>query len=87
MHNDVPEKGPDATEIEIEITGGGYVAELDGQMTEEVSQMTVFGLPVSEFRTYNLKIKGVTKQTKVVFRSVESEEFARWFIDDIIVTE
>ena len=87
MHNNVPEKGADATEIEIEITGGGYVAEFDGQMTEEVSQMAVSGLPVSEFRTYNLKIKGVTKQTKVVFRSVESEESARWFIDDIIVTE
>ena len=23
MHNDVPEKGSDATEIEVEITGGG----------------------------------------------------------------
>ena len=87
MHNNVPEKGPDATEIEIEITGGGYVAEIDGQMTEEVSKLTVSGLSVSEFKTYELKIKGVTKQTAVVFRSAESEGFARWFIDDIVVTE
>ena len=87
MHNDVPEKGSDATEIEVEITGGGYVAELDGQTTGDVSALIISGLPVSEFKTYNLKIKGVTKQTAVVFRSSESEEFARWFIDDIIVTE
>ena len=87
MHNNVPEKGPDATEIEIEITGGGYVAEIDGQMTEEVSKLTVSGLSVSEFKTYELKIKGATKQTAVVFRSAESEGFARWFIDDIVVTE
>ena len=63
------------------------MAELDGQTTGDVSALIISGLPVSEFKTYNLKIKGVTKQTAVVFRSSESEEFARWFIDDIIVTE
>ena len=87
MHNNVPEKGPDATEIEIEITGGGYIVEIDSEVTAEVSELTVSGLPVSEFRTYNLKIKGVTEQTKIVFKSAENEEFARWFIDDVIVTE
>ena len=87
MHNSVPEKGPDATEIEIEILDGGHIVELDGETIPEVSKLAVSGLSVSEFKTYNLKLSGVTKQTKVVFRSAESEEFARWFIDDIIVTE
>ena len=87
MHNSVPEKGPDATEIEIEILDGGHIVELEGETIPEVSKLAVSGLSVSEFKTYNLKLSGVTKQTKVVFRSAESEEFARWFIDDIIVTE
>jgi hypothetical protein len=45
------------------------------------------GLPVSEFKTYTLRIKDVTENTRIVFRSAEEKEFARWFIDDIIVTE
>ena len=87
MHNDVPEKGPDATEIELEITDGGYVAELDGEATGDVSELIVSGLPVSEFKTYTLRIKDVKENTRIVFRSAEEKEFARWFIDDIIVTE
>ena len=87
MHNDVPENGPDATEIEIEITDGGYVAELDGEATGDVPELIVSGLPVSEFKTFTLRIKDVTENTRIVFRSAEEKEFARWFIDDIIVTE
>ena len=87
MHNDVPEKGPDATEIEIEITDGGHVAELDGEATGDVSELIVSGLQVSEFKTYTLRIKDVKENTRIVFRSAEEKEFARWFIDDIIVTE
>ncbi|MBP3662176.1 MAG: BACON domain-containing protein [Bacteroidales bacterium] len=87
MHNEVPEKGPDATEIEIEITDGGHVAELDGEATGDVPELIVSGLPVSEFKTFTLRIKDVTENTRIVFRSAEEKEFARWFIDDIIVTE
>ena len=43
--------------------------------------------PVSEFKTFTLRIKDVTENTRIVFRSAEEKEFARWFIDDIIVTE
>lgn len=87
MNENVPEKGPDATEIEIEITDGGHVAELDGEATGEVTELIVSGLPVSEFKTYTLRIKDVTENTRIVFRSAEEKGFARWFIDDIIVTE
>lgn len=87
MHNEVPEKGPDATEIEIEITDGGHVAELDGEAAGDVSELIVSELPASEFKTFTLRIKDVTENTRIVFRSAEEKEFARWFIDDIIVTE
>lgn len=87
MNENVPEKGPDATEIEIEITDGGHVAELDGEATGEVTELIVSGLPVSEFKTYTLRIKDVKENTRIVFRSAEEKGFARWFIDDIIVTE
>ena len=87
MNENVLEKGPDATEIEIEILDGGYVAELDGEATGDVSELIMSGLPVSEFKTYTLRIKDVTENTRIVFRSAEDKEFARWFIDDIIVTE
>lgn len=87
MNENVPEKGPDATEIEIEILDGGHVAELDGEATGEVTELIVSELPVSEFKTYTLRIKDVTENTRIVFRSAEEKEFARWFIDDIIVTE
>ena len=87
MNENVLEKGPDATEIEIEILDGGHVAELDGEAIGEVTELIVSGLPVSEFKTYTLRIKDVTENTRIVFRSAEEKEFARWFIDDIIVTE
>lgn len=87
MNENVLEKGPDATEIEIEILDGGHVAELDGEATGEVTELIVSGLPVSEFKTYTLRIKDVKENTRIVFRSAEEKEFARWFIDDIIVTE
>ena len=87
MNENVPEKGPDAKEIEIEILDGGHVAELDGEATGEVTELIVSELPVSEFKTFTLRIKDVTENTRIVFRSAEDKEFARWFIDDIIVTE
>lgn len=87
MNENVPEKGPDATEIEIEILDGGHVAELDGEATGDVSELIVSGLPVSEFKMFTLRIKDVKENTRIVFRSAEEKEFARWFIDDIIVTE
>lgn len=87
MHNQLLEKSSDATEIGIEILDGGYIVELDGEAIPEVSALAVSGLPVSEFKTFNLKISGVTPQTKIVFKSAESADFARWFIDDITVTE
>ena len=87
MNENVLDKGPDATEIEIEILDGGHVAELDGEATGEVTELIVSGLPVSEFKTYTLRIKDVKENTRIVFRSAEEKEFARWFIDDIIVTE
>lgn len=87
MHGKVPETRSDATEIDIEILDGGYIVELDGETIPEVSKIAVCGLPVSEFKTYNLKISGVTPQTRIAFKSSEDSEFARWFIDDIMVTE
>jgi hypothetical protein len=87
MHNQLSEKSSDATDIEIEILDGGYIVELDGEIIPEVSKLAVSGLPVTEFKTFNLKLTGVTPQTKIVFKSAESADFARWFIDDIIVTE
>jgi hypothetical protein len=61
--------------------------ELEGETIPEVSKLAVSGLPVSEFKTFNLKVSGVTPQTKISFKSAENGDFARWFIDDIIVTE
>ena len=87
MHNQLSEKSSDATEIEVEILDGGYIVDLDGEVIPEVPMVTVSGLPVSEFKTFNLKVSGVTPQTKIVFKSAENGDFARWFIDDIIVTE
>lgn len=87
MHDKTPEKSSDATEIEVEILDGGYIVELEGETVPEVSKHAVSGLPVSEFKTFNLKISGVSPQTKILFRSAENGDFARWFIDDIIVTE
>ena len=87
MHNQLSEKSSDATEIEVEILDGGYIVDLAGEAIPEVSKLTVSGLPVSEFKTFNLKVSGVTPQTKIVFKSAESADFARWFIDDITVTE
>lgn len=87
MNSKLPETGPDATEIEIEILDGGYIVELEGETIPEVSKLAVSGLPVSEFKTFNLKVSGVTPQTKISFKSAENGDFARWFIDDIIVTE
>lgn len=87
MHNQLSEKGSDATDIEIEILDGGYIVELDGEIIPEVSKLAVSGLPVTEFKTFNLKLTGVTPQTKIAFKSAENGDFARWFIDDIIVTE
>ena len=87
MHNQLSEKSSDATEIEVEILDGGYIVDLDGDAIPEVSKLTVSGLSVSEFKTFNLKVSGVTPQTKIVFKSAESADFARWFIDDITVTE
>ena len=87
MHNQLSEKSSDATEIEVEILDGGYIVDLEGEAIPEVSKLTVSGLPVSEFKTFNLKVSGVTPQTKIVFKSAESADFARWFIDDITVTE
>ncbi len=87
MHASVPEKGPDATDIVIRIIDGGNVVELDGEQIGEVSDLLVSGLPVSEFKTFNLKIKDVTEQTRIAFGSPDEATFARWFIDDIIVTE
>jgi hypothetical protein len=87
MHNQLSEKSSDATEIEVEILDGGYIVDLDGEVIPEVPMVTVSGLPVSEFKTFNLKVSGVTPQTKIVFKSAESADFARWFIDDITVTE
>jgi hypothetical protein len=87
MHGQLPEKSSDATEIEVEILDGGYIVELEGEAIPEVAKLTVSGLPVSEFKTFNLKVSGVTPQTKIVFKSAESADFARWFIDDITVTE
>ena len=87
MHNQLSEKSSDATDIEIEILDGGYIVELDGEIIPEVSKLAVSGLPVTEFKTFNLKLTGVTPQTKIVFKSAENGDFARWFIDDIIVTE
>lgn len=87
MHNQLSEKSSDATEIEVEILDGGYIVELEGEAIPEVAKLTVSGLPVSEFKTFNLKVSGVTPQTKIVFKSAESADFARWFIDDITVTE
>ncbi len=86
MNASIPEKGPDAQRIDIEVVGGGHVVELDGNRVEEVSELTISGLPVSEFETYNLKIEGATEQTSVIFKSAENIKFSRWFIDDIIVT-
>ena len=63
------------------------MVELDGNRVEAVSKLTISGLPVSEFETYNLKIEGATEQTSVVFKSAGDIKFARWFIDDIIVTQ
>lgn len=87
MNSSIPEKGPDAQRIDIEIVGGGHVVELDGNRVEDVSKLTISGLPVSEFETYNLKIEGATEQTSVIFKSADDIKFARWFIDDIIVTQ
>ena len=87
MHNQLSEKSSDATEIEVEILDGGYIVDLEGEAIPEVAKLTVSGLPVSEFKTFNLKVSGVTPQTKIVFKSAENGDFARWFIDDIIVTE
>ena len=87
MHNQLSEKSSDATDIEIEILDGGYIVELDGEIIPEVSKLAVSGLPVTEFKTFNLKLTGVTPQTKIAFKSAENGDFARWFIDDIIVTE
>ena len=87
MHNQLSEKSSDATDIEIEILDGGYIVELDGEIIPEVSKLAVSGLPVTEFKTFNLKLSGVTPQTKIAFKSAENGDFARWFIDDIIVTE
>ena len=87
MHNQLSEKSSDATEIEVEILDGGYIVDLDGDAIPEVPKLTVSGLSVSEFKTFNLKVSGVTPQTKIVFKSAESADFARWFIDDITVTE
>lgn len=87
MHNSVPEKDSDATEIAIEIIGGGHIVELQGETIPEVSKLAVSGLPVTEFKVFDLKVSGVTPQTKISFKSAESADFARWFIDDIIVTE
>ena len=72
---------------DIEIVGGGKVVELDGKSIDPVSELTILGLPASEFNTYNLKIEGATQQTSVVFKSAENIKFARWFIDDIIITQ
>jgi hypothetical protein len=87
MHNQLSEKSSDATEIEVEILDGGYIVELEGEAIPEVPKLAVSGLPVSEFKTFNLKVSGVTPQTKIVFKGAESADLARWFIDDIIVTE
>jgi len=87
MHGKLLEQSSDATEIEVEILDGGYIVELDGEAIPEVSKLAVSGLSVSEFKTFNLKVSGVTPQTKIVFKSAESADFARWFIDDITVTE
>jgi hypothetical protein len=87
MHNQLSEKSSDATEVEVEIIDGGYIVELNGEAIPEVAMLTVSGLPVSEFKAFNLKIAGVTPQTKIAFKSAEDEDYARWFIDDIIVTE
>ena len=87
MHGKLLEQSSDATEIEVEILDGGYIVDLDGEAIPEVSKLAVSGLSVSEFKTFNLKVSGVTPQTKIVFKSAESADFARWFIDDITVTE
>lgn len=87
MHESIPEKGPDAQRIDIEIADGGKIVELDGKRIDAVSELTIFGLPFSEFKTYNIKIEGATKQTSVIFKSAENIKFTRWFIDDIIVTQ
>ena len=87
MHASIPEKGPDAQRIDIEIADGGKIVELDGKRIDAVSELTIFGLPFSEFKTYNIKIEGATKQTSVIFKSAENIKFTRWFIDDIIVTQ
>lgn len=87
MHGKLLEQSSDATEIEVEILDGGYIMELDGEAIPGVSKLAVSGLSVSEFKTFNLKVSGVTPQTKIVFKSAESADFARWFIDDITVTE
>ena len=97
MNANIPEKGPDAQRIDIEIVGGGKVVELDGKSIDPVSELTILGLPSSEFKTYNLKIavpeeasegesEEVAKQS-VIFKSAENIKFARWFIDDIIITQ
>ena len=82
-----PEKGPDAQRIDVEFVGGGHFVEFNGKKTEEVSELTILGLPEASFKTYNLRIEGATEQTSVMFKSAEDIKFARWFIDDIIVTK
>ena len=93
MNASIPEKGPDAQRIDIEIVGGGKVVEFDGRSIDPVSELTILGLPSSKFKTYNLKIavpEGVSEEVpkqSVIFKSAENIKFTRWFIDDIIVTK
>ncbi|MCM1177930.1 MAG: BACON domain-containing protein [Clostridium sp.] len=71
---------PDITSVVVEIVGEGTV---EGQ-----TSVTVNGLPVSEFKTFSLKITGATANTQIRFTSAPGDsQFSRWFIDDILVTE
>lgn len=74
------DKKGDLTSIVVEVTGGGTI---DG-----ATSTTIPNLSTTAFNDYMLKIEGATASTRIKFTSdAASDEFSRWFIDDICVTK
>ena len=78
--NEPKDKKGDLTEIVVEVVGGGTI--------NGATKAIVSGLATDAFNTYSLKITGATASTQLRFTSEPaSDEFSRWFIDDICVTK
>ena len=78
--NEPKDKKGDLTEIVVEVVGGGTI--------NGATKAIVSGLATDAFNTYSLKITGATASTQLRFTSEPaSDEFSRWFIDDIYVTK